>query len=263
MTRCLAALAALTMSMPLFADEPRIAIIIDDVGYRHVEGRRAIALPGPVAVAVLPAAPRSSALARSAHALGKEVLVHLPLQAMSNDGPDEPDSIMLDTTRQEFARAFAAAVARVPHARGVNNHRGSLLTRHPGHMRWLMEEIRGREDWFFVDSYTTHHSVALTIAGEHAVPAAKRDVFLDSHRDAASIEREFERLKAIARREGSAIGIGHPLPETLAFLEAALPELEAEGIRLVSVSDMLGSSAAPRSYQPLLGQAAASPRPAR
>ena len=259
MTRCLAALAALTISLPLQADEARIAIIIDDVGYRQSEGRRAVSLPGPVAVAVLPAAPRASSLARSAHASGKEVLVHLPLQATVSDGPEEPDSIMLDTTRREFAQAFAAAAARVPYARGVNNHRGSLITRHPGHMRWLMEEIRDREDWFFVDSYTTHHSVALTIAEEHAVPAAKRDVFLDSHRGAVSIEQEFERLKDIARRQGAAIGIGHPLPETLAFLEAVLPELEAEGIRLVSLSEILSPTATTRNYHPLLGQAAATP----
>jgi polysaccharide deacetylase 2 family uncharacterized protein YibQ len=259
MTRCLAALAALTISLQVHADEPRIAIIIDDVGYRQVEGRRAVALPGPVAVAVLPAAPRASSLARSAHAQGKEVLVHLPLQATAHDGLDEPDSIMLDTTRKEFAETFAAAAARVPYARGVNNHRGSLLTRHPGHMRWLMEEIQRREDWFFVDSYTTHHSVALTIAEEHAVPAAKRDVFLDSHRNAASIEHEFERLKDIARREGAAIGIGHPIPETLTFLEAALPELEAEGFRLVSLTEILVSPYSSRSYHPALGQAAASP----
>jgi polysaccharide deacetylase 2 family uncharacterized protein YibQ len=259
MTRCFAALAALTLALPLLADEARIAIIIDDVGYRQSEGRRAVSLPGPVAVAVLPAAPRASLLARSAHASGKEVLVHLPLQATASDGLEEPDSIMLDTTRQEFAQAFAAAAARVPYARGVNNHRGSLITRHPGHMRWLMEEIRDREDWFFVDSYTTHHSVALTIAEEHAVPAAKRDVFLDSHRGAASIEQEFERLKDIARRQGAAIGIGHPLPETLAFLEVALPELEAEGIRLVSLSEILEPSSTSRNYHPLLGQAAATP----
>jgi polysaccharide deacetylase 2 family uncharacterized protein YibQ len=259
MTRCLAALAALTISMQVQADEPRIAIIIDDVGYRQVEGRRAVALPGPVAVAVLPAAPRASSLARSAHARGKEVLVHLPLQATASDGPDEPGSIMLDTTRAAFAEAFAAAAARVPYASGVNNHRGSLLTRHPGHMRWLMEEIQRQEDWFFVDSYTTHHSVALAIAEEHAVPAARRDVFLDSHRGTASIEQEFQRLKDIARREGAAIGIGHPIPETLTFLEAALPALEAEGFRLVSLSEILDSPVTPGSYHPLLGQTAASP----
>jgi polysaccharide deacetylase 2 family uncharacterized protein YibQ len=148
---------------------------------------------------------------------------------------------------------------QVPYARGVNNHRGSLLTRHPGHMRWLMEEIGRQDEWFFVDSYTTHHSVALTVAREHNVPAARRDVFLDSSRDPASIERAFERLKAIARRDGAAIGIGHPFPETLDFLEAALPRLEAEGIRLVSLRDLLTPRPPEVDYHRGIGTIAAKP----
>ena len=34
---------------------PRIAIIIDDLGYQLAAGHRAIDLPGPIAFAVLPA----------------------------------------------------------------------------------------------------------------------------------------------------------------------------------------------------------------
>lgn len=235
-----AALAAIGLGLnAAAAAEPRVAIIIDDLGYRHSDGLRAVALPGPVAVAVLPGTPRGTSLARAAHAAGKEVIVHLPLEASVDDGLEEPGGIRLDTTRGAFSKAFDAAVASVPHAVGLNNHRGSLLTRHPGHMRWLMEEIGRQDGWYFVDSYTTSRSVALTIAEEHGIPAARRDVFLDAYKDRASIAREFERLKRIAERHGTAIGIGHPFPETLAFLEEALPTLEAEGIRLVALSSIV------------------------
>ncbi|MDX1507997.1 MAG: divergent polysaccharide deacetylase family protein, partial [Woeseiaceae bacterium] len=175
-------------------DVPRIAIIIDDLGYRMAESRRAIALPGPVACAFLPGAPRTAELADAARAGGKEVLLHLPMDAVERNGVDEPGQVTLDMSRASFAAALAGALDAVPHAVGINNHRGSLLTRHPGHMRWLMEEMRAREGLFFVDSYTTHESVALQIAAENGVDAVKRDVFLDSDRDPASIERELERL---------------------------------------------------------------------
>ena len=259
MTRPVAALAAILLTLGAQADEARIALIIDDVGYRLTEGRRAVTLPGPVAVAVLPDAPQATRLANAAHGLGKEVLVHLPMQATSDDGKDEPGSITLDTTREGFSRAFQRAVMQVPHARGVNNHRGSLLTRHPGHMRWLMEEIGAQDQWFFVDSYTTHHSIALEVAHEHDVPAVRRDVFLDSSRDPASIEREFERLKAIARRDGVAIGIGHPHPETLEFLESVLPRLETEGIRVVSLRELLTPQPREVDYHAGIGTIVAKP----
>ena len=41
--------------------------------------------------------------------------------------------------------------------------------------------------------------------------ARKRDVFLDPEPAAAAVAREFERLKSLARKRGSAIAIGHPL----------------------------------------------------
>ncbi len=232
------AIGGLLVSTAAQADAPaRIAIIIDDLGYELDAGQRAVNLPGPVACAVLPSTPRARELARAAHAAGKEVLLHLPLQSEIDDMDEEPGSIRLDTTRKEFARIFAESFDSVPFAIGVNSHRGSLLTQHPGHMGWLMEEISVRGNLLFVDSYTTHRSVALRLARENGIPSVRRDVFLDDDRDDKSIAREFDRLKRLAKARGLAIGIGHPHLETLAFLERELPGLGDQGFELVSVSE--------------------------
>lgn len=230
----------LLVSLPGGADTaPRIAIIIDDLGYQLEAGRRAIKLPGPVAYAVLPGTPQGTRLARFANENGKEVLLHLPLEAVDNSGPVEPGAISLDMSRNTFRATFADAIATVPFAIGVSSHRGSLLTRHPGHMGWLMQEILEREDLFFIDSYTTHESVALRIADETGVVATRRDVFLDHDRSPALILHELERLKTKARTHGQAIGIGHPFPETLDVLERELPRLEEQGFELVTISKLL------------------------
>ena len=64
---------------------------------------------------------------------------------------------------------------------GVNNHMGSLLTRHPGHMLWLMRTLQqhGENPLFFVDSRTTVATVARRLAVENGVPNTDRNVFLD------------------------------------------------------------------------------------
>lgn len=219
--------------------QPRIAIIIDDLGYRLAAGQRAIDLPGPVSLAVLPGAPRSQTLAQSAHEHGKEVLLHLPLQAASDGVSRDPVGIVLDMSRRQFGETFALALTSVPHAVGVNSHRGSLLTRHPGHMLWLMEEIHARDKLFFVDSYTTHESVALQLAKEVGVSARKRDVFLDPDRAPETVAREFERMKRLALMHGTVIAIGHPYAATLALLERELPKLEAQGFELVTISELV------------------------
>ncbi len=217
---------------------PRIAIIIDDLGYRLSAGQRAIRLPGPVTFAVLPGAPRARILALEAHEQGKEVLLHLPFQASPNDDTQEPIGIGLHMTRREFGDVFEAALTAVPHAIGVNNHRGSLLTRHPGHMRWLMEEIQSRDNLFFIDSYTTHESVALQFAAEAGVSARKRDIFLDPDAEPGTLVREFERMKRLAEKYGTVVAIGHPHDATLELLERELPKLAADGFELVTISEL-------------------------
>ena len=235
----LTALLLLFLSAAALADAPRVAIIIDDLGYHLANGKRAIGLPGPVTMSVLPGAPRARALAQEAHASGKEVLLHLPLQAYDDDARAEPAEIALDMSRARVGDTFQQALEAVPHVVGINSHRGSLLTRHPGHMAWLMQEIAARETLFFIDSFTTHQSVALQIAEENGVNAVRRDIFLDPDKNPATIAREFERLKELARNRGYAIGIGHPYPATLELLERELPRLAEEGFELVRVSELV------------------------
>ena len=220
-------------------DEPKVAIIIDDLGNQRGRGLKVLALPGPVAMAFLPHTPFAEELAIRAHDSGKEVLLHLPMQAVQVERSPGPGAVTLDHTRHQFARIIAESLESVPHVSGVNNHMGSLLTRHPGHMAWLMEELKRREEFFFIDSYTTHLSVALQVARELNVPAMKRDVFLDRVVTDAALAREMERLKTLAREQGFAIGIGHPYRETLDFLSRELPLLQERGFRLVPVKALL------------------------
>lgn len=222
---------------------PAIVLIIDDLGNWRSVGMRATSLPGPVACAVLPHTPFGSAIAERAHAAGKEVMLHLPLAPIQHDAI-ATGMISMDTTRAQLARIFSVNIDSIPHVVGVNNHMGSLLTQHPGHMTWLMSEMSDRGGLFFVDSYTSEASVAMKIAIENGVPSIRRDVFLDNVPTEVAIDREFERLKELARRNGMAVGIGHPYPATLAYLERVLPELAAEDIMLVSVADSIRYRAA-------------------
>jgi hypothetical protein len=244
MTRWPLLLAACCLLLPAAEAELspaawRIAIIIDDLGYGLQSGQRAIDLPGPVSYAVLPATPRAKMLAEMIHERGKEVLLHLPLQSATGQLENDPGHLGLDMSRQQFAASFAANFLSVPHITGVNNHRGSLLTRHPGHMAWLMEEIKSRGSLYFVDSFTTHESVALRLAEESGVPAVKRDVFLDPDLEPGTLEREFARLKKLARERGFAVGIGHPYPATLELLEREIPSLADEGYELISIGRLI------------------------
>ncbi len=222
-----------------FALTPVIAIIIDDLGNRPQADNRVLSLPGPVACAILPDTPAASRLARRASKLGKEVLLHQPLQSTRNNSGLGPGAITVFSTQAGLAQTLSSNINALPHIAGVNNHMGSLMTRHPGHMNWFMQTLKSHDGLFFIDSYTTAASVALSTAREHGVPSARRDVFLDGTPDEAAIAEQFDRLKRLAASRGAALAIGHPHPQTLAFLERELPLLQAQGFELISIAEYI------------------------
>lgn len=223
---------------PTTAFRPMVAIIIDDLGNSFSEGKQAVDLPGPVACAILPHTEFSRQLADLAYARHKQVLLHLPMEAVS-DKPLGPGGIRLDMTQAQIQDAVRDDIQSIPHVIGVNNHEGSLMTQHPGDMAWVMQVLAKTPGLFFVDSYTSTDSVAYGVAREYGVPAARRNVFLDDIETQPAVEYQFRRLLSIARRDGFALAIGHPHPATMAVLARDLPLLDAEGFKLVPVSEIV------------------------
>ena len=226
------------------ADHSYIAIIIDDIGHNRRAGERAIDIQAHLTFAVIPETQHAVRLASYAHSAGREVMVHLPMANTMNQ-PLGGLGLTNGLSEQDVATVLDQAVRLVPFASGINNHVGSALTQEPQAMVWLMRAVK-RHKLFFVDSRTTHKSVASEIALQENIRTASRDVFLDNDRSLYGIDKEFRRLLAVAKRRKTAIAIGHPYPSTLQYLEHALPMLKREGVRLISVSEMLNLRLAER-----------------
>ena len=218
---------------------PLIALIIDDMGNQRLPGLQVINLAGPVTCAIMPHTSHATYLAEQAYAAGKEVILHLPMQPVEMQRIAGPGEISIDTDRQELNRILDTNLRSVPHSIGINNHMGSLMTRHPGNMAWLMEAISERGDLFFVDSRTTHFTVAKQLATEYGIPSISRNVFLDNQPTPEAIRAQFRRLVEIARRDGTAVGIGHPQAATLQVLAEELEKLPQQGIQLLPVSRLI------------------------
>jgi len=221
----------------VFAEDAVISIIIDDLGSDNARHEQVVRLPGAITCSFLPLYKASYRLAKLAHSYNKEILLHLPMESIAQK-PMGPGGLSLDMTEREFIWAMQKDLASVPHAIGINNHMGSLLTRHPGHMIWLMKEMKRNGKLLFVDSRTTHASVANTVALEHGVPSLERNVFLDHDPDVKSVRKQFARTIALAKKKGSALAIGHPYASTIKVLKEMLPKLNGMGVRLIAVSEL-------------------------
>lgn len=215
-----------------------ISLVIDDIGNRLQNDSRAAALPGPLAYAVLPHTPHARHIAELAHSLDKEILVHLPMEAKHGNHLLGPGALLIDMPEDEFKRTLKHGIDAVPHAIGISNHMGSLLTSDTDAMARVMRTIRSL-GLFYLDSRTSHLTVAGHKAERYHVPYLHRDVFLDNEQDRDYIVAQFNHLIHTARRKGSAIGIGHPYSVTLEVLNELLPQLEQHGVELVSLREML------------------------
>ena len=211
-----------------------LSLIIDDLGQNLPRDRRVLALPGPVTTAVMPDTPHAAEFAREAHKAGKIVILHMPMGPATGPFAWHPD-LPVDELEKRLNAAFKA----VPYASGINNHMGSRMTSQPQAMAWLMGNLQQRHK-FFVDSRTSAQTVAAAQAQKIGLASVSRDVFLDDVRTEQAIATQLETAIKLARKQGSAVMIGHPYPQTLAVLERELPKLKAQGIDWIDIRQMIG-----------------------
>ncbi len=214
-----------------------VAIIIDDMGYDLSLDRSFLKMEAPLSFAFLPMAPHTRELAREAIRLGKDVLVHLPLEPEDKGLDPGPGVLTLDMNFDSMLSQLREDLDAVPGAIGVNNHMGSRFTSDEKAMKTILLEIK-RRGMFYIDSRTTKYTVAMQTALSLGIPAMERAVFLDHSLNRKAIASEIRRLKKVARERGKAIAIGHPHPVTLRVLYQMLPQLRKE-VRLVPVHELV------------------------
>ncbi len=215
---------------------PTIAIIIDDMGHNLEEGERLARIEQPLTLAFLPYRRHTVSLAKLAHRQQKEIMLHAPM-ANTRDFALGPGGLTSDMDENSITLTLRRALQSIPYVQGVNNHMGSLLTQKLQPMDWVMRELR-QYPLYFVDSRTIASSVAGEVAEAYQIPSLTRDVFLDHEQTEEFVDRQFKLLIKRAKENGSAIGIGHPHKVTVDYLEKHLPELDAQGVAIATVSGL-------------------------
>lgn len=217
------------------AKPARIAIVIDDIGYRDTD-KHALLLPGAITYSILPQTPYGRDIAIEANANQKEVLLHIPMEA-ENGKKLGPGALTSDMNEAEVYASLNESLAEIPFAIGINNHMGSHLTQLVEPMSWTMGFLK-QHHLLFLDSRTSPYSKASIIAQKLGVPVQKRHVFLDNQLTEEYINKQFQSLIKLAKNQELAIAIAHPHPETIQTLIRLIPTLEQNNIELVPLSTL-------------------------
>lgn len=216
---------------------PKVAIVIDDLGYNEQLGIRFVEFPLELTYSFLPHATFTGKLEEMAFDSGKTVILHLPLEPKSKKWDPGPGTMYLSDSSEVKSEKLQQSLAEVPHAVGINNHMGSLYTSDLEAMRHLMVLLQGR-GLFFIDSFTASNSKGLQAAKESGIMTARRNVFLDNDLEVEKICNQIDRLVHVAEKQGMAIGIGHPHSETLTALTNCT-EIYKDRIEFVGVAEIL------------------------
>jgi polysaccharide deacetylase 2 family uncharacterized protein YibQ len=218
-------------------DKAYIAIVIDDGGEKLLLAEKAAELTIPLTFSIIPYRRNSVDTAKIAMLHDKPFMVHLPMQAIS-DNDDGPFLIGAKTNKSDISEITAKALDSLPGAIGLSNHRGSLATESKDIVEPVILELKKR-NMVFVDSKTSWRTVAYDIAKNMNVSTLQNVLFLDNIQDREVIKKYFDEAIDIALKQHGAVVICHFKPETLAFLTQLNNTYESLPVKLITVPEML------------------------
>jgi len=220
-------------------EPPRIAIIIDDMGMNTHIAKQFVQLSFPLTFSIFPYAPHALEVAKLFHQAGQQIMLHVPMEPQGYPDVDPGPGALLDSmSDQQLLSRFCGELSAIPGIVGINNHMGSKLTENRHIMALFMNCLHDKP-FFFIDSRTIAGTVAFDEALKAGIPAAQRDVFLDNIQDEQYILTQLRKLIAIAQIKRTAVGIGHPYPETVAALRKVGQLTQGSRVTIVSVSELI------------------------
>ncbi len=218
---------------------PKIAIIVDDLGYNLKFVKNLLSLNTVLTFSILPYGTYNKKIF---NLLSKEknieIMLHLPMEPYEYPKIDPGEgALLMSMSSAEFIKQININIESIHGLKGVNNHMGSLITSKPLKIHKLFSILKKR-NLFFIDSRTTNKTICKSVASDYGILFSERDIFIDHKRDKNFIKNQLKKLVKIAEKKGYAVGIGHPYKMTYKILKEFLPELKNK-IKFVKASNIV------------------------
>ena len=220
--------------------QPRVALIIDDIGYRKSHAYRFLKMGIPITFSILPQLRNSQLLAHEINYDGHDIMLHQPMEPYNSRLDPGPGALYVGDREKKIGKTINDNISDVPFATGVNNHMGSRFTECQHEITDALKIIK-EKDLFFIDSRTSNFSKAYGTARKLHMTTARRNTFLDNSRDETKILQQLHLLGRLARKYGHAIAIGHPHKITARAIGDYIKYHKDPDIKLVHISDILYS----------------------
>lgn len=226
------------------APAARVAILVGGLGISQSATGDAISkLPPDVTLAFAPYGADLERHVTRARAEGHEVMLQVPMEPF--DYPDNdpgPHTLTVKAKGEENIDRLHWVMGRFAGYTGVVNFMGARLTANEAAVAPVLKEIAGR-GLAILDDGTSSRSLVGKLSADLRMPAAKADVVLDGVVRAEQIDKELQRLEALGRERGFAVGTASALPLTVDRIARWAKEAAGRGVLLVPVSSAFQSDA--------------------
>lgn len=217
--------------------EGRLAVVIDDCGSDMDVLAAYNAVPVDLTYAVMPFKAHTIDSAESGYNAGRKIIVHLPMEPL-NVPSSEEIFLSSDMGDSKITATTNELIDQVPYAVGINNHQGSKATADGRLMKDVMSVLKKR-GLVFLDSRTSTESVGAQTAAAMGVPTTRNNLFLDNDPSVPAVKERLRQAARIAKKNGSAVAIGHCKAGTMRALRDMAAEMIDDGIDFVFVTDLM------------------------
>lgn len=221
----------------------KLAIIIDDFGQSREGVEEMMTIDEHLTFAVMPFMEFTEEDAAQAEEKGYEVIVHLAMEPehgkLSWLGPKP---ILCNMSQDEIKEIVEEAIDSVPHAIGANIHMGSKASCQEHIMESVLQVVKERKLYYFVDSRTGRKPIAKKMADSMGILCYENNIFLDGQKSKSHIIKKLKKAGDLALKKGKAIAIGHVGIEggvkMASAIEEVRDELNEKNIELVFISEL-------------------------
>ena len=205
-----------------------MAIVVDDFGGWDRAGvDELLNCPYAITCAIIPFVENSERDYQRAVASGKEVILHMPMQAhvFLPQSWYGPVCIKTDDTTTAAIEKVEKCRESMPLAKGFNVHIGSGVIKNKD-LTESLYDYSVKNDFPFLDSRTNMGDTCEQSCQNANGIYLGRDVFLEPHKNRAysSVCQRLEECANIAKDKGYSIAIGHVGPEGGAYTALAISD---------------------------------------
>ena len=194
----------------------------------------------PFTFAVRSDLPITGRLTRDLRRAKHEIFLHLAMEPRGYPRIDPgKDAILLDLSQVEIEDRIAKGLSTVAPARGVVSRLGGAAVNDADVMRAVLGELK-RRDLPFVDAHGAGPSLVEEIGEEVGARTLTLGATLDgSGNTPTAVKARLDQLVRTAMQRGALVISLHPSSVILSVLEKEAPALEAQGVDLVSASEIV------------------------